>query len=73
MLAVVCLVEFTYLYVTMEVKQSRPLIPVLGVFGIIGAVGMGAGLGTLVTFLGLGIIDNLDHKGKTPNATRSIH
>ena len=36
---------------------------VLTIFGIIGALGIGLGVGGFVTFLGLGIIDSLNHRG----------
>lgn len=60
--AAVCLVQFIYLYVRAEVQQRDPHLPVLCLFGVKGAVGISLGLGTFVVFLGLGIIDSINHK-----------
>ncbi len=43
----------------------RPRVAVLCIFGIVGAVGQGVGLGSLVIFLGLGVIDSVNHRGKS--------
>lgn len=61
--AAVCLAQFIYLYVRVVVCKARPQVPVLCVFGIIGAVGIGVGLGGLATFLGFGIHESVTHTG----------
>ena len=52
-----------YLHVRQEVQQSQPHIPVLCVFGLKGAIGISLGVGAFVVFMGLGIIDSINHKG----------
>lgn len=63
--AAVCLAQFIYLYVRVVVCKARPQVPVLCVFGIIGAVGIGVGLGGLATFLGFGIHESVTHTGES--------
>lgn len=58
-----CLVLFIYLHVRLEVQQCQPHISVLCVFGVKGAIGISLGVGTFVVFMGLGIIDSINHKG----------
>ena len=58
-----CLGLFIYLHVRQEVQQSQPHIPVLCVFGVKGAIGISLGVGAFVVFMGLGIIDSINHKG----------
>lgn len=47
----------------MEVKHCRPHLPVLCIFGVTGAIGISLGVGAFVTFMGLGIVDSVNHKG----------
>ena len=70
LLSLVCLLEFIYLYVMNEHTPPQVFrtfqVPILVVFGAVGAVGVGAGIGSFITFLGLGIIEaiNEDRKRK---------
>lgn len=62
-LAFFTLLQFIYLYVVKERRRKAPNPWVLFVFGLIGAVGLGAGVGGIAAYLGLGIIDSLNHRG----------
>ncbi len=64
MFAVLSLGQFIYLYVIKEKLRRAPSAVVLTVFGLMGAVGMGVGVGGCVTYLGLGITDSLNHVGE---------
>ena len=55
--------EFLYLYIQKHVKERRPKEWVLEVFGSIASVGVGAGLGGMATYLGLGIQNSLSGNG----------
>jgi hypothetical protein len=59
-----CLVQFIYLHVRLEVSSQQPHLLLLCVFGAKGAIGMSVGIGTFVAFLGLGIIDSVNHVGE---------
>ena len=65
LLSLLCLLQFIYLYMMSEHTPPQAChtfqIPILLVFGGVGALGIGAGVGTFITFLGLGIIDSLNH------------
>ena len=61
--ATVCLVQFLYLLVRVEIQHLRPHIHAVCVFGVLGSIGISLGIGAFVTFLGLGIIDSINHKG----------
>ena len=62
--AAICLAQVIYLYVRGEVQQQPPHLLVLCVFGVKGAIGMSLGIGAFVAFLGLGIIDSINHVGE---------
>ena len=55
--------EFLYLYIQKHVKGRRPKEWVLEVFGSIASVGVGAGIGGMATYLGLGIQNSLSGNG----------
>lgn len=61
-LAAVCLLQFLYLHLRVEVQHRLPHVPLLCLFGVLGALGVSLGVGTFVAFLGLGIVDSIDHK-----------
>lgn len=61
--AAVTLAVYIYLYVVKERQRRAPKGLVLTAFGIVGAVGIGLGVGGFVAFLGLGIIDSMNHQG----------
>lgn len=67
--AAICLIQVIYLYVRGEVQQLPPHPPVLCLFGVKGAIGMSLGLGAFVAFLGLGIIDSINHVGEFTSET----
>lgn len=50
-----------YVYVRTDVQQRLTHVPAIGAFALIGAVGIGGGLGATVIFLGLGIVDSVNH------------
>lgn len=64
MFAAVTLAVYIYLYVVKETLRRAPKGYVLTMFGIIGTIGIGVGVGAFVAFLGLGIIDTLNDNGE---------
>ena len=47
-------------------KEKRRHVPnpwVLFVFGVAGSIGIGAGVGGFAAYLGLGILDSVNHRG----------
>ena len=64
MFAAISLVLFIYLYVVYERQRKHPTEVVLAIFGCLGAVGMGVGVGGFIAYLGLGIIDAVTHDGE---------
>lgn len=65
LLATLTLVQFIYLYVVKERQRKVPNPWVLFVFGVFGSIGIGAGVGGFAAYLGLGIIDTINHRGTT--------
>ena len=61
--AAVTLAQFIYLYVRREVRKDAPSQWVLGVFGCLASLAMGAGLGGIAAYLGLGILDSMSGNG----------
>lgn len=57
------LLEFVYLYTVKDVKRNVPNLWMLFVFALVGAIGVGAGVGGFATYLGLGIVDTINHTG----------
>ena len=61
--ATLTLLQFIYLYVVKEKKRNAPNPWVLFIFGLAGTVGTGAGVGGFAAYLGLGILDTINHRG----------
>lgn len=55
--------EFVYLYVVKDVKRNVPHPWILFVFGVVGSIGLGAGVGGFIAYLGLGILDTINNRG----------
>lgn len=55
---------FIYLYVVREVKHQPPSRWVLLAFGMLSGVALAASFGAFVAYLGLGIIDSINHAGE---------
>ena len=66
------LIEFIYLYIVKEKKRKAPNPWVLFVFGVLGSVGIGAGVGGFATFLGLGILDSINDRGPSVCLSLSV-
>ena len=64
LLATLTLVQFIYLYVVKERRRNAPNPWVLFVFGVVGSIGIGGGVGGFAAYLGLGILDSINHRGK---------
>lgn len=64
LLATLTLVQFIYLFVVKERRRNVPNPWVLFVFGVIGSLGIGAGVGGFAAYLGLGVLDTINHRGK---------
>ena len=64
LLATLTLVQFIYLFVVKERQRKVPNPWVLFVFGVIGSLGIGAGVGGFAAYLGLGILDTINDRGK---------
>ena len=47
-----------------EKKRSAPNPWILFVFGLAACVGIGAGVGGFAAYLGLGILDTINHRGE---------
>ena len=61
--ASLALAGYIYVYVRTERQRQQPHLPAIVVFAVIGAVGISVGVGTVVIFLGLGIVDSVNHVG----------
>ena len=62
--ATLTLLQFIYLYIVKDKKRSAPNPWALFVFGLAGSVGIGAGVGGFAAYLGLGILDSINHRGR---------
>ena len=62
-LATLTLIQFIYLYVVKEIRRNVPNPWMLFVFGAIGSLGIGGGVGGFSAYLGLGVLDTLNHRG----------
>ena len=70
--ALVSLVQYIYVYVWRDSRKHQPHIPVVCVFAVIGVLGISVGLGSTVTFLGLGIVDSINHQGTYVTSRRNV-
>lgn len=63
LLATLTLVQFIYLFVVKERQRRVPNPWALFLFGVFGSIGIGAGVGGFAAYLGLGILDTINHRG----------